>query len=65
MEQVDTYHGVKVEDPYRWLEDDRAPETEKWVETQNKVTFAFLESIAKREAIRKRLESLWNFPKYA
>ena len=38
VSQVDDYHGTKVSDPYRWLEDDKAPEVEKWVEEENAVT---------------------------
>ncbi len=62
---VDDYHGVKVTDPFRWLEDDNAEETLKWVEAQNKVTFAYLEQIPARERIRNRLTELWNFEKYS
>ncbi len=58
-------HGVRVEDPYRWLEDDHAPETKAWVEAQNRVTFAFLERIPERAAIRQRLTQLWNFERYS
>jgi prolyl oligopeptidase len=61
---VDNYHGTEVSDPYRWLEDDNAPETTAWVEAQNKVTFAFLDSIAKRPAIRQRLKELWNYERF-
>ena len=52
VDQVDDYHGTKVADPYRWLEDDNAAETRAWVEAQNKVTFGYLEQIPQREAIR-------------
>ena len=52
VDHVDTYHGVKVADPYRWLEDDNSPETAKWVEEQNKVTFAYLEKIPYRAKSR-------------
>src|SRR6267143_4596945 len=45
---VDDYHGVKVADPYRWLEDDNAAETKAWVEAENKVTFGYLEKIPER-----------------
>ncbi len=60
-EQVDEYHGVKISDPYRWLEDENSNETKAWVEAQNKVTFAHLETIPFRSGVRKRLEELWNF----
>ena len=61
---VDDYHGTKVADPYRWLEDVDSPETHAWVEAENRVTFAYLEQIPERERIRKRLTALWDYPKY-
>ena len=64
VEQVDEYHGVKVADPYRWLEDDRSEETARWVEAENKVTFGYLEQIPYRAAVKKRLQALYNYPKY-
>jgi len=65
VDHVDSYHGVNVSDPYRWLEDDNSTETAKWVEEQNKVTFGYLAKITFREALRKRLEQLYNYPKYS
>lgn len=62
-DHVDDYHGVQVPDPYRWLEDDDSPETLEWVERQNQLTFAFLETIPERDRIRKRLTELWDFEK--
>ena len=62
--QIDTYHGVRVPDPYRWLEDDNSPETKAWVEAQNKVTFGYLEKIPERDTLRKRLTELWNYERY-
>jgi prolyl oligopeptidase len=61
---VDDYFGTKVPDPYRWLEDDRSPEVAAWVEAQNKVTFAYLDQIPYRTAIKDRLMKLYNYPKY-
>ena len=65
--QVDDYHGTKVADPYRWLEDDvrTSKDVADWVEAENKVTNAYLESIPQREPIRKRLTELWNYEKYS
>ncbi len=64
-DQVDTYHGTQVADPYRWLEDDNSPETAKWVEAQNAVTFAYLDKIPYRAQLRARLERLYDYPKYS
>src|SRR5256885_4699521 len=61
---VDDYHGTRVDDPYRWLEDVDAPETRGWVEAENRVTFAYLEQIPERERIRRRLTELWDYPRY-
>jgi prolyl oligopeptidase len=61
---VDTYHGTKVPDPYRWLEDPDSAETRAWIEAENKVTFSFLEAIPQRRAIGDRLTTLWNYEKY-
>jgi prolyl oligopeptidase len=61
---VDHYHGTEVADPYRWLEDDNSPQTKAWVEAQNKVTFAYLNEIPGRDAIKERLTQLWNFERY-
>jgi prolyl oligopeptidase len=65
VEQVDTYHGVAVPDPYRWLEDDNSAETASWVEAQNKVTFAYLERIPFRDALIKRVKALNDYEKYS
>ncbi len=64
VEQVDDYHGVKVNDPYRWLEDDRSAETMAWVNAQNQVTFDYLEHIPYRAQLKHRLQELYNYPKY-
>ncbi len=60
---VDTYFGTEVADPYRWLEDDNAPEVKEWVAAENAVTEHYLKQIPFRDAIRERLTQLWNFPK--
>ena len=58
---VDEYFGTRVPDPYRWLEDLDSTDTAAWIAAQNKVTFAYLESLPQREAIRKRLTELWDY----
>ncbi len=62
----DVYHGTKVADPYRWLEDDvrESKAVAGWVAAQNEVTFRYLEAIPQRDAIRQRLTELWNYEKY-
>jgi len=63
-DHVDTYHGVAVADPYRWLEELDSTETRAWVGAQNRVTFSYLEKIESRIPIRERLTALWNYERY-
>jgi prolyl oligopeptidase len=64
-DHVDTYHGVKVPDPYRWLEDDNSQETAAWVAAQNRVTFPYLENIPYRAQLRARVDDLNKYEKYS
>ena len=66
VEHVDTYHGVDVADPYRWLEDDvrESDDVKNWVDAQNAVTFAYLDTIEERDIIKKRLTELWDFERF-
>ena len=63
-DQIDDYHGIKVADPYRWLEDDNSAETLAWVKAQNQVTLDYLEQIPYRAQLKQRLQELYNYPKY-
>ncbi|MFA5298519.1 MAG: prolyl oligopeptidase family serine peptidase [Lutibacter sp.] len=63
VDTVTNYFGTEVKDPYRWLEDDRSEETANWVKAENKVTFDYLAKIPYREALKNRLEKLWNYEK--
>ncbi|MFD0701052.1 prolyl oligopeptidase family serine peptidase [Myroides pelagicus] len=60
---VDTYFGVEVADPYRWLEDDRSEETAAWVKAENEVTFDYLAQIPFRDELKKQMEEAWNYEK--
>ena len=64
VDHVDTYFGIKVADPYRWLEDDTASAVRDWVNQENAVTFGYLEKIPFRAPLRARLEQLYNYPRY-
>jgi prolyl oligopeptidase len=66
VDQVDTYFGVPVADPYRWLEADvrQSPEVAAWVAAENKLTSSYLAAIPARNRIRRRLAELWNFARY-
>ena len=60
---VDDYFGVKVADPYRWLENDTSAQTAAWVEAENRVTQAFLQKIPQRAKLAKRLKEVANYEK--
>ncbi|MCS6959588.1 MAG: prolyl oligopeptidase family serine peptidase [Pseudanabaenaceae cyanobacterium SKYGB_i_bin29] len=61
---VEDYHGVKVADPYRWLEESDSEATQAWIRAQNELTFGFLAGIPCRHRIRERLTQLWNYERY-
>jgi prolyl oligopeptidase len=60
---VETLHGVRIEDPYRVLEDSHDPRTRAWIEEENRLTESYLSRIPARKAIRTRLEALMNYPR--
>ncbi len=64
-DHVDVYHGTRVPDPYRWLEDDMSKETAAWVEAENNITFPYLEKIPFRSQMKARITELYDYPKYS
>ncbi|HEY9619763.1 MAG TPA: prolyl oligopeptidase family serine peptidase [Crinalium sp.] len=64
VDQVDDYHGIQVADPYRWLEDPDSDESRAWIDAQNQVTFSYLSSIPKRDALKQRITELWDYEKF-
>jgi prolyl oligopeptidase len=60
---VDDFFGTKVADPYRWMEDLNAPAVKQWVDAQNALTFKYLDALPHRDALKKRITELWNYPK--
>jgi prolyl oligopeptidase len=59
------YHGVKVPDPYRWMEDIDSPATRTWVEAEGKLSRDYLDAIPGRAAIEERLRKIWNFERWS
>jgi prolyl oligopeptidase len=64
VEHTDTYHGVDVEDPYRWLEELDSDETAQWVQAQNDISVPLLSNLPKHQEITERLTSIWNYERY-
>ncbi|GCE18919.1 prolyl oligopeptidase family serine peptidase [Dictyobacter kobayashii] len=64
-ETVEDYHGTRVADPYRWLEDEKSAETQSWVEQQHALARAYLDKIPTLEQIRARYTELYNYPKFS
>ncbi|HET7584048.1 MAG TPA: prolyl oligopeptidase family serine peptidase [Gemmatimonadaceae bacterium] len=60
---VDDYHGTRIADPYRWMEDLNAPDVAQWVAAENALTKSYMARIPYRDAIKKRITELWNYPK--
>jgi len=64
-EKFDEYFGIKVQDPYYWLEDENSEQTKIWIEQQNQLTFDYLNKIPFRDKIRQRLSDLWNYERFS
>lgn len=64
VEQIDNFHGTSVSDPYRWMEETGSPDTQAWIDEQNKITSAYLDTIPERAKIKARLTELWNYERY-
>lgn len=65
VDTVDNYFGVKIADPFRWLEDDKSEQTANWVKAQNEVTESYLNNISFRNKLKNRLTELWDYEKYS
>jgi prolyl oligopeptidase len=61
----DNYFGTEISDPYRWLEDPDAEETQKFVDAQNSVTRPYLDGCSFKESIKSKITQLWNYPKFS
>src|SRR5215472_7310316 len=55
---TEVLHGVKITDPYRWLEDQNSPATRQWLDAQEKFARSYLDAIAGRAQLRKEFEAL-------
>jgi len=62
---ADDYHGVKVPDPYRWMEDIDSPQTRTWVEAEAKLSSDYLAAIPVRDRIAQRMRGIWNFERWS
>jgi prolyl oligopeptidase len=60
---VDDYFGTRIADPYRWMEELNSPAVKQWVDSENALTFSFLDALPQRDELKKRITELWNYPK--
>lgn len=63
-DQTDTYHGIEIADPYRWMENIDSEEVKTWIEAENAISFDYLKNIEGHAAIEERLTQLWNYERY-
>ena len=64
VDQRDTYHGTVVADPYRWMEDLDAPELKTWIEAENALVRQYLADVPGRDALKSRLQDIWNYERF-
>ena len=63
--QVDDYHGTKIADPYRWLENSDSPETIDWIKKENAISLPYLEKLPSRPDFQERITKLLKFERYS
>jgi prolyl oligopeptidase len=63
--QVDDYHGTKIADPYRWLENSDSPETVGWIKKENAISLPYLEKLPSRPDFQERITKLLKFERYS
>ena len=64
QEILERKFDTMIEDPYRWMENESAPDLKAWIEEQNNLTHTFLKDNSNRDVIKKRLKELYDYPKY-
>lgn len=62
---ITNYHGINIADPFDYLEDPNAPETEKFINNQNSATRNFLDSYEELDSYKNRIEELWDYEKFS
>ncbi|KAL3130653.1 hypothetical protein ABBQ38_008044 [Trebouxia sp. C0009 RCD-2024] len=62
---IETLHGAKVADPYRWLEDPDTEETQQFVADQNALTSSVLDECETRQQFNQLLTELFDYPRYS
>ncbi len=65
VDQVDNYHGVKVADPYRWLEEMTSPETKSWIDAQEELFDGYVKEVAVHRDIKKRILQIRDVDSYS
>jgi prolyl oligopeptidase len=63
-DQVDTFHGIEIPNPYAWLEDPNSEQTKEWVSKQAALTTDYLSTIDIKDKVLNKMKQLYNFPKY-
>ena len=61
VDSATTFHGVRVADPYRWLEAIDGPNVAAWVKAQNAVTMPYLQALPGRDALKARITALYDY----
>jgi prolyl oligopeptidase len=61
VDVVDTIQGKQIRDPYRWLEDETAPEVQTWMKSEDEYTRGALAKLPGRDELATRMKQLLYF----